>query len=239
MIYDISYAQRGLQFKDLPNKEAIIIRLGIKDHLDTEFENHMKQIGTTGTFFGLYWFVRSANGEKALSEATTIIKIFEEQRKKWGFFDNLFQLPLFLDYEEWLDNTGKVYYNDNIKPANFSITAPVFKHFLEDKMPVGLYLNTGLLNQYLPSTSVSSEAREMCKTNLWWADWTANESCPAGSYYIRQTGKGKYNGIYVDENIKGVGYKLYVPATTVTWRDYKQFAVDDNLRIIIQKKEII
>lgn len=236
MIYDISYAQRGLQLKDLPNKEAIILRLGIKDHIDTEFENHIKQIGASGTFFGLYWFVHSADAEGALKEASVIMKILQEQKKKWGFFNNLFQLPLFLDYEAWLDGNGKVYYDDNIKPANFSDTATVFKYYLEAETNLGLYLNTGLLNQYLPSPSVSTEARSMCKENLWWADWTSNTSCPAGNYYIRQTGKGNYNGTYVDENVKGNGFKLYVPNTEKEWKDFKQVYLDETYRIIIQKK---
>lgn len=231
MIYDLSYANKGVKIKDLPNKEYLIIRLGINDHQDTEFDNYLQQIGSIGVPFGLYWFTYASSIENAETECKVIRNIFNKNKDKYVFFKNLFQLPLFIDYEA----EGK--YNAHIQPKAFGQTAPVFKNMLSDIAQVGLYLNTGLLNQYLPSPDVSFEAKNMCTKNLWWADWTNRTSCPTGNYYIRQTGAGMYNGFKIDENVKGKDFRTYLNIDTPKWKNIKQIDVDGKYRIIVQKKE--
>lgn len=241
MIYDISYAQRGLNIKSLPNKEAIIVRLGINDHMDTEFENHIKQIISCGVPFGLYWFTYAANVERAEAEIKCILQILKNERTKMGVaFTNLWRLPLFIDYE------AEGSYTAHIVPSAFNRTAPAFdKALCEAHIPNGLYLNTGLINQYINSPDVSPSTKNLMCGNLWWADWTTRKNCPITGYCLRQTGKSKYNGIFIDENTKGADYFLYnpfygkkKPTDKPKWSVVSTAMSDDGMyRFTVEKRE--
>lgn len=212
MIYDLSYANRGVQIKSLPEVDAVILRLGIHDHLDTEFENFIQQVIRCGKPFGLFWFTYAANVNQAREEVSVIKTLLEKQYNKWGAgFNGLWRLPLFIDYE------AEQNYDDHIKPSSFNLTAPIFKTMIEaENIPLGLYLNTGLIVQYKSCAAVMKDAEMVIEENLWWADWTTRTECPVSKYVMRQTGAGLFkmtNGrtYKVDTDVKGNSFKLWTP----------------------------
>lgn len=206
MIYDIAYPQRGLKLKDLPNCEAIIIRLGIKDHIDSECMDFYNQAIDNNIRFGLYWFTYAYTLQQAQEEVAVILKLLKNLQK--GYSKDLFKLPLFIDYE--LDGVNS---NQVIKPLELTETYNVFVDELYRKgIIVGSYLNTHIYNDAYKHGTLLSKLL-LRTTPLWWADWTKNTEralCDYGNIYIRQTGATTVGRMKVDTDT------LYFDYTPVT-----------------------
>lgn len=198
MIYDIAYPQRGLKLKDLPNCEAVIIRLGIRDHIDSDCMDFFNQAIDNDIRFGLYWFTYAYNLTQAQEEVSVILKLLNNLQK--GYSKDLFKLPLFIDYELDGVNSNKV-----IRPLELTETYNVFVDELYRKgIIVGSYLNTHIYNDvYTHGTLLS---RLLLRTTpFWWADWTKSDDsvlCDYGNIYVRQTGATTVGKMEVDTDTK-------------------------------------
>lgn len=232
MIYDIAYPQKGLNLKNLPDCEAVIIRLGINDHADTELVNFISQVLNLKIPFGLYWFTYAYSEKTALKEVN-LIKSLLDNLNKYDGFSELYQLPLFIDYEP------EPKYDAMVKPSAFNITCKVFYNNLNN---MGLYLNTAMINQYMQSSVVDSEAKTIItnKSHMWWADWTTRAECPYlnNRYFIRQTGAKQIGRIKVDTDSKGSCYK-FLNQSEPEYINIKEIEFDGIYKVIIQKKNHI
>lgn len=124
MIYDISYCQKGLNLNDLPDCERVIIRMGVRDHEDTECRNFISQAIAHDIPFDFYWYICCTHGAAAAVEAKYIVEVYNELCKRF----KLHNVRLWFDIED----------NNTIAP--FNQTFPV----LLNKCKSGGIFNMGL-----------------------------------------------------------------------------------------------
>lgn len=132
MIYDISYCQRGLDLRTLTNCEFVIIRIGVRDHIDSEAIGFIEQCIKYHIPYHMYWYLMAENVTKAAEEAGHTSRIVEYVKTTLNqtFAEN----RLWIDIEENdtvnskdADNIINTYFNKLKVPRELAIK------------PVGVY----------------------------------------------------------------------------------------------------
>lgn len=100
MIYDISYANRDLPLKNITANDTVIIRYGVRDHMDTEVRRYLTEF--TNRPLGsrprieYYWYVMSDTRKKSVTEAKKAVEIFKKLEDEFG----IIPLLVWFDIEE-------------------------------------------------------------------------------------------------------------------------------------------
>lgn len=194
MIYDISYCQAGLKLDRLPDCEKVIIRLGVRDHIDTNAIDFIKQAIELNIPFELYWYIMCANASAAAVESKYIIQFY-------NMIKNRFTIYPFL----WLD------IEDNAQLKAFNIIYPVLLDKLNKvNIKNGLYTFKSAFENY-----INLNAAYMYKREIWLA-WhntkidsgTVKAISPNIRYW--QYGKTTIDNKEVDVNIDISEYKVSI-----------------------------
>lgn len=113
MVYDVSYCQKGLDITKLPDADKIIIRMGIRDHEDSECRYFVHECQKHGIPFDYYWYVTSKDIPDAKKEGKHIADIYSNLRHRYNANGRV-----------WLD------VEDDKPLTGFKWTYPVFKAIL-------------------------------------------------------------------------------------------------------------
>lgn len=82
MIYDISYANRDLPLNNITANDTVIVRYGIRDHMDTEVRRYLTEflvnrpIGSRPRV-EFYWYVMATNRKESMKEAQRAVGLYK------------------------------------------------------------------------------------------------------------------------------------------------------------------
>lgn len=114
MIYDISYANRDLPLNNITANDTVIVRYGIRDHMDTEVRRYLTEflvnrpIGSRPRV-ELYWYVMATNRKESMKEAQSAVGLYKALNQAFDY------TPPYI----WLDIEEKNNYSfiNEITPA--------------------------------------------------------------------------------------------------------------------------
>lgn len=90
MIYDISYANRDLPLNNITANDTVIVRYGIRDHMDTEVRRYLTEflvnrpIGSRPRV-ELYWYVMATNRKESMKEAQSAVGLYKALNQAFDY----------------------------------------------------------------------------------------------------------------------------------------------------------
>lgn len=195
---DISYCQRGLDYKKLKDDgvEFAIIRAGYtgtsshKQHADDLLHMHVNGCLSLGLKYGFYFYSCARSVEEAVAEARFCVNLIKDYP--------LPDYPVFIDVEEpQISDCGRDKATDIVL---------AFIHETERLgYPSGVYCNPSWMEHYL------RKHRLVDKSDIWLAHWVRNSAYDYGQK-MWQNGLRYSAGMNIDSDICFVDYPEIVNA---------------------------
>lgn len=188
---DISYCQKGL---DLAKAKAegvqyVIIRAGVAERKDTEFDKHISGAIQAGLPYGFYWYSRAFNVASAKNEAKACLNTIRPYKPVY---------PVYYDMEQKDQINGL---DNNTRTAIITAFCDAVK---KGGFTPGVYINPSWMNNYVKKSALIG------KYDIWLAHWTGSPSLK--SHYdfgqrMQQWGTDRICGMKVDGDICNYDYE--------------------------------
>lgn len=180
MIIDLSYANVGFKIKKCDEYDKVILRCGIRDHIDTEFINFAQMCEEEKVPFDVYWYVK----EGTLEETYNLIEVLTRHVIGYPMFNGTVYLDM--EDEELLTDSFNEQLQDYLS-STFDL--------INDNVPdINISVYT-FYNYYLTNQKIFKAYQ-----NLWIAAWDY-PSLNHDNISLQQKGTITLDGFKIDYNI--------------------------------------
>lgn len=192
---DVSVFQGDIDFEQVKNAgiDYVIIKAGVEDRTDANFETNYQKAKDAGLYVGFYWYCYGETIDRIKEEANACIKALEGKQ---------FEFPIYMDLEE------QSQYDLGIDFCSKAVDT--FCGMLKKEgYYAGLYTSTSFLDNVI-------DDKIKKKYTLWVADWRGYCGYK-GNYGMWQYGAGYVPGINgkTDLNVFDIGYDTDYPGNIV------------------------